>query len=510
MSRPRRRVPRLTLAASLAVGGCSFAPPPRTPDPVAEMPADFAAPAATGDYEPLGWWADYEDPVLSRLVETALAANPDLWEAAGRLEELRHRYRIARAALFPALSAGADVTRSSTPSNTGLGGSLGGDAGAVSDSTAGFSFDFPNRFEFTTWSASLGFAYELDFWGRARNESAAAVRDFMASRADLETARIGVIGATVSTYFEIVTLRRQLAFAEENVDLLEERSELTGDRYRRGLAGSFELYAVRQRYRDAQAALPGLRTQLDDAEGRLAVLLGRFAGHLGDLLPTILDPQVPTTHVPATLPAALLENRPDVIAVAERVESARLRVGARRAELLPTISLNGAAGLQSSDPDELFRADQWFLNLVGGIVAPLFQGGRLRADVGVAEARYEQALAAWVRSILTAYREVRTSLRAFDHELERYARVRDRMTEAEASLANQLDRYRRGVGDYVSYLDARTDLNAARTALASARRGLAEARLAVHRSLGGAWTEDRRDAPGNTERTSPGTGPEDR
>jgi len=504
----RRAAAGVTIAASAVAAGCSFAPAPRTPESVAEMPAEFPAATAGGDYRPLGWWTAFDDPVLDRLVETAVGANLDLREATARLEELRYRYRIAHAAAYPSISASADVTRSSTPSNTGLGSSIGGDA----DSTGtGISFVLPDRFDFTTYSASLGFAYEVDFWGRVRNESVAAVHDFLASRADLETARITVIGATVSTYFEIVTLRRQLALAEENVDLLRERSELTADRYRRGLAGSFELYTIRALYRDAQSEVPLVRTQLDDAEGRLAVLLGRFAGRLGDLLPSDLEPAVPTTRVPATLPAALLENRPDVVAAAERMASARLRVGARRAERLPTLTLNGSVGLQSSQPDELFRVDQWFLNLVGGIFTPLFQGGRLRANVGVAEAQYDQALVAYARAVLTAYSEVRTSLGAFDHELERHARVLDRVSESEASYQNQLARYRRGVGDYVSYLDARRDLVAARTAYAEATRGLAEARLAIHRALGGAWIEDP-DAPAAASMNTMGSdpGPEDR
>ncbi len=192
----------------------------------------------------------------------------------------------------------------------------------------------------------------------------------------------------------------------------------------------------------------------------------------------------------------LLDGRPDVLAAFERLEAARLRVGARRAELLPTISLNGAVGFQASDPDNLFRADQWFLNLIGGIVAPLFQGGRLRANVGVAAAQYDQSVAAYVRTVLNAYHEVRTSLTRLDNEAERHARVLDQVEEARASLELQLRRFRSGVGDYVSYLDARRNLIGAQTTLAAVERGLGEARLGVHRALGGTWTEDESDIEG--------------
>ncbi len=515
MSRPARnrraRVVGLVAGASVVASACSFAPEPETPGTVAELPADFSTPVTDGAYEPLRWWETFADPTLGELVDVALMANLDLREAAGRLEELRNRYRIARSALFPAISLGADASRSSTPANTGLGGQIGGDVGLPGDSTGGgISFEFPDRFDFTTYSASLGFSYELDFWGRIRNSSSAAARDYMASRADLETVRLAVIGSTISTYFEIVALREQVDLLEDNVDVLRERSELTDTRYQRGLTNSFELYTIRQLYRTRQAELPLVRTQLEDAEGRLAVLLGRYAGRIDDILPPDLRPTIDTTPVTPGLPVALLEGRPDVIAAFERVESARLRVGARRAEQLPTISLSGSVGFQSSEPANLFRADQWFLNLLGGLVAPIFQGGRIRANIGVADAQYDQAVTAYVRTVLTAYYEVRTSLIAFDNSLERYARTNDQFTDAEASLATQLQRFQRGVGDYVGYLDARANLTSARSAFVDAERGLAEARLGVHRALGGAWIESPTELANNEQTQSPNGSSEDR
>ena len=488
----RRGAGLLLLATASA---CSLAPAPRMPATVVEMPEayDVEAPPAEVEPEALAWWRAFDDPTLDRLIETALTRNLDLREAIARLEELRHRYRIARAPLFPALSLSGDANRSSTPANTGLGSQFGGDDDGAGDGDGGFpglGFAFPDRFEFTTYSASLGFSYELDFWGRLRNESGAAVRDFLASRGDAETVRLTVIGSTISTYLEVVSARAQLAIAEDNVDLLRERAELTRERYQAGLTNTFELYAIRQQYRTAESNLPGLRTALDDAEGRLALILGRYAGTIDDLLPAGLAPAIDPTPIPAGLPMSLLEARPDVMAAFERVEAARLRVGARRADLLPSISLNASGGFQSAEAENLFYVDQWFTNLIGGIVAPIFQGGRLRANLGAAGAQYDQALIAYARTVLGAYREVRTSLRQFENERERYAQVMEQVADARASLENQLERYQSGVGDYVEYLDARVNLNGAETTRVLAERGFGEARLAVHRALGGAWVAE--------------------
>ena len=307
--------------------------------------------------------------------------------------------------------------------------------------------------------------------------------------------RLTVIASTISTYLEVVAARAQLAIAEDDVDLLRERAELTRERYGAGVTNTFELYAIRQQYRTAESNLPNLRTAVDDAEGRLALLVGRYAGTIDDLVPGGTAPAVDTTPIPGGLPASLLEDRPDVMAAFERVEAARRRVGARRAELLPTISLNGAAGRQAGDLESLQRVDQWFTNLIGGLVAPIFQGGRLRANLGVAWAQYDQALIVYARTVLDAYREVRTSLRRFENERERHALAVEQVADARASLEDQLERYQRGVGEYVAYLDARVNLNSAETTRILAERGIGEARLAVHRALGGAWvTEDIEDA----------------
>ena len=224
------------LVGVFAVGsffvGCAFTPPPNAPATILGIPVDYGVSVDTVDYDALDWWRTFDDPTLNTLIDTALLANLDLAEAVGRLEELRHRYRIARSPLLPSLNVTGDVNRSDTPGNTGFGGSLGGDEESPTDSIGGFPFKFPDRFAFTTYAASLGFAYEIDFWGKLRNEKGAAIHDFLASRADLETVRLAVIGSTISTYLEVVATRRQLALSEENVEILRERAELTDGRYR--------------------------------------------------------------------------------------------------------------------------------------------------------------------------------------------------------------------------------------------------------------------------------------
>ena len=475
----RRRPFAAGLVLSIVAAGCSFAPKQTQPVVVADIPDAYQSAPDSGSYQPQQWWTVFNDPVLDRLVDTALAANLDLREAVARVEEVRQRYRIARADLIPSVTANADAAHSSSPANVGIGGQFGG-------STI-------DRFEFTTYSASLGLSYEIDFWGRANNDTKAAVSDFLATESDYRTARLAVISATISTYLEIVDLRRRVALTGLNVELLADRADLTDKRYFRGLTSSFELYTFRSLYRNTQAGLPVLESQLADARGRLAVLLGRYVGSLDPILMAQADDMVPDIvldPVPAQLPAALLEERPDVMAAWRRMEAARLRIGARKAELYPAIRLNASAGLQTSSISNLFRVDQYFLNLLGGLTAPLLQGGRLRANASAAEAVFQQRAAVYVRTVLTAYSEVETSLQNLENQKERYDFLQRQRTSAQGSVDFQLRSMERGVGRYIEYLDARSNLVAVETNLASAERALAEARLGVHRALGGAWVID--------------------
>ncbi len=486
-------------SAALLAGACSFAPEVREPTTVLHLPAEYAAApvdsAAAADSvrevrDAERWWTVYNDPVLEALVDTALAANLDLREAVARVEEVRQRYRIARADLYPSIGLAADVTYQNAPSNTGFAGEIGGDEPPDGSPTVPI---FPDRFKYDTYTAAIGFSYEIDFWGRFRNNTKAAISDFLASEGDYQTARLAVISATISTYLEVAELRRRVELTALSVDLLGERAELTNQRYYRGLVTTFELYTFQSLFRNTEAALPVIESQLEEAKGRLAILLGRYAGSLDVLLGEDTAPAIVLDAVPADLTTALLEERPDVWSAWQRMEASRYRIGARKADLYPQIRLDATVGLQSGTFNDLFRVDQYFLNLVGGLVQPLFQGGRLRANLGVAEARFQAQAAIYVRTVLTAFKEVQVSLVNLEKQTERYQSMRRQLASASGSVDFQLRSFQRGVGDYLAYLDARQNLASTETNLAGAERSLAEARLGVHRALGGAWVPDDED-----------------
>ena len=476
----------LLVAILGGAAACSMAPDPVEIEPVTRLPDTFASSSADSTGV-TAWWATFRDPTLDALVDGALSTNLDITEAIARVEEVRATYAIARSPLFPSVTLGGDYSRFSQPANAGQFGAIFGD-GESGDSTGGPPR--PTRFAFSNFGASLSFAYELDFWGRIGSGRSAAMADLLATGSDLRTVQIGVVSETITAYFQLRELLAREALLVEQIDILAERLQLTEGRYQRGVSTSLELYQIQQDLNATRAGLPLVGAQIAATRGQLAVLMGRYPQEIQPLLDRDVTPLVSMEPIPAGLPSSMLETRPDLRAAALRLEASRQRVGERRAARFPSISLTGTLGQQSGDLSNLVRADQWFTNFVASITAPIFQGGRLKADQEAAEARYAQEAARYARSVLTAFQEVEAALAGFNAQRERKLLLDEQLLVAQASAEAQLRRVESGVGEYVAYLDALRTVNNVLDTQATAERELATARLDVHRALGGAWLEE--------------------
>jgi len=443
----------------------------------------------TSRAETTRWWTSLNDPTLETLVDAALVGNLDLAAARARLDELQARFRIARAPLFPSAAASGTANRQSQPLNTGLGAIFGGGQGGGGQEGEGQSNESVQRVSFETYSASLSLSYELDFWGRIRSQKNAALSQFFASAADVQNTRIAVISQTISAYTQYATLQRQENLTAKRIDLLQDRLAVTEDRYTRGIATSFELYAVRQQLEQARADEPPLSAQRYDAQTRLAVLTGRAAGREQAMLDTPSRDRLSLEPVPGGLPSTLIDRRPDVMAAAARLEASRQQIGVARAERLPRLSLTAEGGLESATIGDLFNIDQRVTTLIANLSAPLFQGGALWAQVEVSKAQYRQQLATYEQTLLTAFQEVKASLVADRQQQTAYERVLDQLDAARASFEEQRSRYERGIGDYLALLDAEQNFLTVQQRAATARQQRVNARLALYRALGGPWTD---------------------
>ncbi|MWV28626.1 efflux transporter outer membrane subunit [Aurantiacibacter rhizosphaerae] len=458
----------------MMLGACvSLAPEAEIPEAAAQIPLAYQPDTPAGEYRPAAWWAGFNDPVLNSLVDTALSDNFDITQAAARAQRASAQARLSRAALLPTLDATAGSSYSDTPV---AGGALANFPGA------------PSRITNESYTLGLAAAYELDLFGRVRNDLGAARADAIASEYDLRAVRLATAAEVISAYFDIVDARFQIATTLQNIDVLAERTDRTEDRYLRGLSQSFELYQVREQARSLEASLPSREIALSNAEGRLAVLLADYPDTLATTLDQPLLPQLGFDPVPAGLPVDLLAQRPDVAAAWERLEAARLRIGARRAERFPALRLTASTGTQGASPAGVFDVGQnWLLQLGSNLVAPIFNGGRVSANVAAARATYDEASAAYGKAVLGAYQEVTTAIEAYEEQRQRYTLITAQAEEARSTLDLQARRFQSGIGDYVGYLDTLRSSYQVESSLSAAARDVALARLGVHRALGGDW-----------------------
>jgi len=475
----RRRLVMLGFAfsSSAMLSGCvSMAPDAQIPEHVAQLPDKFESndDKVSAPYAPDQWWSAFEDPVLNALVEKALRNNLDIAESTARLSQVSAQARIARSTLLPNISANGSATSTSSPVDGLPFGGLGG--GAI------------NRIDNEVYNLNLGASYELDLFGRNRDDFRAARKDAIAAAQDVKTVQLSAAAETISAYFDYVDATRQITLTQQILEILRDRAERTQDRFERGLADSLELYQIRQDLRSTESSLPQLRSNLMATKARLALVLGVYPRDLDEWLDKPLRPRLVFAAVPNGLPSDLLSQRPDVAASYQRMEAARLRIGARRAERFPTLSLNASIGTQGGDPAGAFDfAGNWASSLAASIVAPIFDAGRINANIASARAVYDQQAAAYARNVVGAYGEVESAIGDYKQQRERYILIAAQLVEARGSLDLQSRRFEAGVGNYLAYLDASRTVYAVEASLSSAARATALARLGVHRALGGDW-----------------------
>ncbi|MGI9507580.1 MAG: efflux transporter outer membrane subunit, partial [Geminicoccaceae bacterium] len=319
-----------------------------------------------------GWLRALDMPALMPLVAEALEANLDLRVTAARLEQARRQAGIEHGARYPTIDLSLNVQRDRSHQETEAGG-----VDAV----------YLNERTFV-----LNVAWELDVWGALQARSEAAYADLEAARRDYGAARLSLAAQTAQLLIDVSTARMQHDLARTRVRSFEDTVERVRRRYERGLATAFDLHLAASDLRTAEGEFAERADQLAKVTRGFEVLLGRYPANLVEGLSNL--PAL-RKAVPAGLPAALLERRPDLAAERKRLLAAGYRVAAARAALLPRISLTASVGTRDEQFKNLFDLDYLIANIAANLVQPIFQGGRLRSQVRLNEAAQEEALAAY-------------------------------------------------------------------------------------------------------------------
>ena len=454
----------LVLLTGCTVGPNYKRPTAAVPDRYRGLTAEEAAKAEAASFGNEKWWQVFQDKELQGLVRTALEHNYDVRIAATRILQAQAVLGITRADQFPSVSA-----------------TVGADNQRIPESKLS-----PPLYTSTN-HVSLAMFWELDFWGKFRRATEAARADLLATewgkRAVLTTLVSNVAGA----YFQLRELDLQLDIAKRTLGTRQESLRLVNIRAKGGVVSMLDVRQSEQLVYGAAAAIPDLERQIEQQENFISILLGQNPGPVPRGEPLTAIHFLPS--VPAGLPSALLERRPDIQVAEQGVVAANARIGVAKASYFPSISLTGVGGYQSSALLGLFSGPAGLWSLAANPVQPIFQGGRLRSNVRLTEARQQEAALVYQATIQQSFREVSDSLVAYQKNQE--FRKQQELLTGSAADATRLSnmRYEGGTTSYLEVLDSDTRYFEAQNTLAKAQLNELLAVVQLYRALGGGWEQ---------------------
>ncbi len=459
----------LFLLSFLGLAGCAAVGPDY-------VPSETTAPAAwhselrqglsgeTMDSRQLAeWWKTLQDPVLSDLVEKAINNNLDLKQAMARVREARARRGIVGAGLFPGLDTSGSATRSKSSENTGGG------------ATRSF------------YSTGFDAGWEVDIFGGVRRAVEAADADLDASRENLRDVLVTLTAEVGLNYLDVRTIQKRLAVADQNLAIQGEAYDFIRWRYQAGLSNELELQQARYNLESTRAQVPALRSSLEEAKNRLAVLTGKVPGNVHELLAETRPVPVVPPMVAVGVPAETLRQRPDIRRAERNLAAQTARIGVATADLYPKFRLSGSIGLESLKSSELFKSASETWNIMPGVTWNIFDAGAIRQNIEVQSAIQEQYLLVYEASILGALEEVENGLTAYAEEQlrrERLVAAADAARQAE-TLASQ--EYQAGLTDFTTVLDAQRSLLSLEEQLAISDGTVTSDLIRLYKALGGGW-----------------------
>ncbi|HEX2543822.1 MAG TPA: efflux transporter outer membrane subunit [Ramlibacter sp.] len=447
-----------TLAAALLLAGCSMIP--RIERPAAPVPATFPAPSAqqgTAAAE-IAWQDFFGDARLRGLIETALRNNRDLRVAALNIAQARAQFDIRNADRLP--SVGGNLSASRAPNAQGN--------------------------QANTFTANLAISsWEIDFFGRIASLSEAALAQYLATDEGRNAAQVALVASVANTWLSLAADEELLALTRQTLATREESLRLTRLRFENGASSEIDFRLAQSLFESARATLAQLQRQRATDLNALGLLLGEALPPEYQVGLTTAGLELP--DVPAGVPSEVLVRRPDVRQAEQQMLAANANIGAARAAFFPRISLTAGLGTASPDLSGLFSGGSWGYTVAPGLLQPIFDAGRNRASLAVAEVSRDIAVAQYERAIQQAFRDVADALAGratWGDQVQAQANV----VEAE-SVRFRLARlrYENGVASYLDLLDAQRSLFTAQQGLVQARLARLQNQVQLYRSLGGGW-----------------------
>lgn len=447
------------LLFTTALGGCSLWD--QWTKPEVAQPTNWQSTSdGTGVWPDTTWWRGFASGELDRLMNEASTGNQDLRAAVARVEQARANARIAGAAIYPTLDGDASASRTSRFGRT------------QTTST-------------TNYQAGLTVGYEVDLFGRIHATESAALARLESSRFDQETLALTVNANVAVTYFQLLALRERIALATESLETSRRLLLLLDEQRRIGTASDLEVAQQRVSVAQQMAAIPALRQVERQTLSTLALLLGRLPQNFevaGQRLSAINAPQVI-----GGVPSEVLFRRPDVRSAEAGLQAANLDIAAARAARFPRIQLTADGGTASTALSGLFGPGSFLLTLVGGLTAPIFQGGSLKAQQELTQARYAELMETYRAATLSAFRDVENALSGATQYRLQLAAAREARNQAREAYRLAELRFRAGTVDFLTVLDAQRSIISTDDAVVQAQLSQLSALIDLYKALGGGW-----------------------
>ena len=409
-------------------------------------------------------WIDLiQDSVLRQLVDTSLRANRDMRTALAVIDEFRAQYRATRGGLLPQITANGQAGRNQT-----VFGTLG-------------------SFTFNQYRATADLSWELDVWGRLRRSTSAAHSDLRAREEDRRALRLSLIGDVATAYFDLRAADLNLAISRRTLDSRRQTLALARRRLEQGLISELDVRQFEAEVASPAASVADFERQVAQQENALSVLVGHNPGAIAR--GRALTEMAGLIPVPAGVPSALLGNRPDVRSAEATLRAATARIGVAQAAFLPTFTITGQYGSQSTEWSNWFGSGTNIWQAFAGVSIPLFKEGRPGAgeQVNVARARASQARSRYEQTVLVALREVEDALVGLRTAQDRSAAQERQVIALRRALQLADMRYRNGVSSYLDVLDAQRGLFGAELALTQAERDQLVGAVQLYRAVGAGW-----------------------
>ena len=461
---------RVVLAAAAMLSGCALAPPlkiPAVPTAAAYKEAGPWIPAQPADGLSRGdWWKLYGDPDLNALQMRLIEHSPDLAAALSRYDQAKAVSDQMRSGMFPSLALGADTERDGLSNMRPL---------RPANSSNNYN----------SFTVGVQANYELDLWGRIRNEVTAARAEAQAYQADLESARLSLQAQLADDYIVLRGLDQQIALLNETVSAYEKALALTEARHAGGIAAGLDVARAQTQLDTSRSLAEQTLALRAVSEHAIAALIGASASEFS-IAPRVTPLTLP--QVPVGVPSTLVQRRPDIAAAERRIAASNANVGVARAAFFPSVTLSAALGYQSTQAGNWITAPNTFWSIGPSLLFSLFDAGKRKAQVAQAQAALDESGSLYRGVVLTAFQQVEDSLALTHHYRIAATEEHAAVTAAQRSLDLSLTQYREGATSYLDVVTSQTvTLQSELTALDLDTREL-RASVQLIRALGGGWT----------------------